>query len=102
MTSASGATFDLANPINRVTAEVVSGGERVSVQVDGGLVTVDGGLVTVDGGLVTVDGAAKGPGRTQVKLVYERARSNSTAPWSPVSQFRTVDDADVVSTIITV
>ncbi len=88
MTSASGATFDLANPINRVTAEVVSGGERVSVQVDGGL--------------VTVDGAAKGPGRTKVKLVYERARSNSTAPWSPVSQFRTVDDADVVSTIITV
>ncbi|TFK93542.1 glycoside hydrolase family 43 protein [Polyporus arcularius HHB13444] len=87
VTSASGATFDLANLINRVTAEVVSGGDGVSVQVDGGL--------------VTVDGAAKGPGRTKVKLVYERARSNSTAPWSPVSQFRAVDDADLVSTTIT-
>ena len=56
--------------------------------------------VQVDGALVTVDGAAKG--KTKVKLVYERARSNSTAPWSAVSQVKGVGEGDVVSTTITV
>ena len=86
VTSASGAAFDLANPLNRVRAEVV-GGADVSVQVSGAHVTVAGA------------GAKKGA--TKVRLVYERARANDTAPWAVVSQFRGVGEGTAVETTIT-
>ncbi|TBU47364.1 glycoside hydrolase family 43 protein [Dichomitus squalens] len=85
--SASGAKFDLSNPINRVRVEV-SGG--ATAQVNGGLVTIDG------------NATAKSKGSSTVRVVYERARSNETAPWLAVSQARGIDTGDVVDLIIDV
>ncbi|KAI0757318.1 glycoside hydrolase family 43 protein [Daedaleopsis nitida] len=89
VTSASGAAFNLANPLNRVSAEVVGGSAEVSVQVSGAHITVAGGST----------GAKKGA--TKVRLVYERARANATSPWAAVSQFRGVGEGEAVETTIT-
>lgn len=85
--SASGAKFDLSNPINRVRVEV-SGGAASA--------TVDGPMVSVD------KGGAKSKGQTTVRFVYERARSNATLPWTPVSQVRGIGEGDVVDLTISV
>ncbi|KAM5532195.1 hypothetical protein V8D89_014151 [Ganoderma adspersum] len=85
--SASGAKFDLSNPINRVRVEV-SGGAASA--------TVDGPMVSVD------KGGAKSKGQTTVRFVYERARSNATLPWTPVSQVRGIGEDDVVDLTISV
>lgn len=84
--SASGAKFDLANPINRVRVEVAGG---ASASVDGPMVSVD------------KDGA-NAAAKTSVRFVYERARSNATLPWTPVSQVRGVGEGDMVDLTISV
>lgn len=83
--SATGAGFDLTNPINRISAEVADGGPGVTVYTHGDLLVVDG---------------AAGKGKATVRVRYERARSNATAPWSAVSQFRALGDEEVVETTI--
>ncbi|KAH9912243.1 glycoside hydrolase family 43 protein [Epithele typhae] len=79
--SATGAAFDLGSPLGRVRAEVVQGGGNVTARM------ANGSTLVVSGG----SGA-------QVRLVYERARSNVTAPWLAVSQSRIGGDVEVVET----
>ena len=85
--SASGAKFDLSNPINRITVEAG-----------------DGATAEVHGALITVNGSAtlKARGESTIRVVYERARSNETAPWLPVSQTRGIDAGEVLDLIIPV
>ena len=83
--SAAGTKFDLTNPLNRVRADVMEGGANVTAYVDGSSITVSG---------------VSGEGKTRVRLVYERARSNSTAPWTAVSQFQAIGEGSVVETMI--
>ncbi len=84
--SASGAKFDLANPTNRVRVEVAGGASA----------TVDGPMVSVD------KSGAKVKGQTTVRFVYERARSNATLAWTPVSQVRGIGEGDVVDLTVSV
>ncbi|KAI1797572.1 glycoside hydrolase family 43 protein [Ganoderma leucocontextum] len=79
--NASGAKFDLSNPINRVRVKVGGGGSA---------------LVNLD------KSGAKAKGQTTVRFVYERARSNATLPWTPVSQVRGIGEGDVVNLTISV
>ena len=69
MTSAQGAAFDLASPQNRLRAEIVGQNGNASVSVNGSRVSVPEGTTG------------------EVRVYYERARSNTTLPWAEVVQF---------------
>lgn len=86
--SAAGAEFDLAHPGNRVLAEV---------PLDAGV------TVRANGSRVSIMRDTNGQTdrrKVQVRLVYQRARANATAPWADVTQFKTLGGGDQVETSI--
>lgn len=79
VTSASGAAFELSNPQNRIVA------------------VADGAEAKVNGSRVVANGVS---GRKQVKLVYQRARANSTEGWTDVMQFKKLGEEEKVQTSV--
>ena len=66
--SAKGASLDLSSPQNRIRAELV-GNANASVAVNGSTISVPEGTTG------------------ELRVYYERARSNATLPWAEVVQF---------------
>jgi hypothetical protein len=70
--AAGGAPFDLAHPQNRLATALDP--------------PVPGAVVSVNGSVVHVSGLGAGTEAT-LRLSYQRARANVTAPWADVVQF---------------
>jgi hypothetical protein len=71
-----GASYDLANPQNRLWAALDPPMHGASVSVNGSVVTIVG--------LPTSDEHAK------LRVAYQRARANATLPWADVVQFQSI------------